>query len=111
MQHYKTQRKNTTRLTALHPRINAFTVCTCITYCELDFSVVQKMAEKAERRKVVLTTNEKLEIVKSIDTGTSYTIVAEKFGIARSTITDMKKDASKVETCVVSCVKHFTIIH
>ena len=56
------------------------------------------MAETVnKRRKVVLTIDEKLEIIKSIDAGTSYTLIAEKYGIARSTVANIKKDASKVE--------------
>ena len=47
-------------------------------------------------RKVVLTVNEKLEILKSVNDGTSYTVIAEKFGIAMSTVANIKKDAPQV---------------
>ena len=45
----------------------------------------------------MLTIDEKQEINKSIDTRTSYTIIAENFGIARSMVANIRKDASKVE--------------
>ena len=40
----------------------------------------------------MLTVHEKLEILKSIKSGTSYRIISEKFGIARSTVADIKKE-------------------
>ena len=56
------------------------------------------MAEKVnKRRKGVLTIDKKLETIKSIDAGASYTLIVEKYGIARSTIANIKKDALKVE--------------
>ena len=72
--------------------------CAVVTLSiELNCSEVRRMAEKAKRRKVVLTIDEKLEIIKSIDAGLSYTVIAEKYGIARSTEANIKKDSSKVE--------------
>ena len=52
------------------------------------------VAEKAKQRKVALTIDEKLEI---IDAGSSYTVIAGKYGtcIAQSTVANIKKDASK----------------
>ena len=50
------------------------------------------MAKEAKWRKVVLTIDEKLEIIKSISAGSSYTVVAEKDGIAWLTVADIKKD-------------------
>ena len=42
---------------------------------------------------------EKLEIIKSIDAGSSYTFKAEKWGtcIAQLTVANIEKDASKVK--------------
>ena len=54
------------------------------------------MAQEMKQRKVVLTVDEKLKVLKSINTGMSYTIIAEKFGIARSMVANMK-DATKLE--------------
>ena len=51
------------------------------------------MAKKAKWTKVVLTIDEKLEIIKSIDAGSSYTVAAEKDVIAWSMVADIKKDA------------------
>ena len=41
---------------------------------ETNFGEVQRMEENFKRREVVLTIDEKLEIIKSIDAGTSYTV-------------------------------------
>ena len=38
------------------------------------------MVETAKRRKLVLTIDKKLEIIKSIDAESSYTVIAEKYG-------------------------------
>ena len=50
-------------------------------------------------KKVVLTINEKLEIISSIDAASSYTVIAEKYCtcIAWSMVANIKKNASKVE--------------
>ena len=47
---------------------------------ELNFSVVQRIVEQAKQRKVALTIGKKLEIIKSMDAGSSFTVVAEKYG-------------------------------
>ena len=41
--------------------------------------------------------DKKLEIIKSIDAGSSYTVIAEKYGVAWSTVANIIKGASKVE--------------
>ena len=53
--------------------------------------------EEAKQRKVVLMIGEKLEIIKSINAGSSYIVIAEKHGtcIAQLTVANIKKDASK----------------
>ena len=60
---------------------------------------MQRIAEKAKWRKVALTISEKLEIIKSINAGSSYIDIAEKYStcIARSTVANIKKDVLKVE--------------
>ena len=56
-------------------------------------------AKKAKKRKrVVLSLDQKLEVLKLIDTSTSYTIICEKFGIGRSTVSDIKKNRDKLLT-------------
>ena len=57
----------------------------------------KEMVQEVKRRKVVLTVNEKLDILQFIGAGTSYAVIAEKFGIAKSTVANIKKDASKLE--------------
>ena len=46
-----------------------------------------------------MTIEEKLEIIKSIDAGSSYTVIVGKHGtyIAQSTVANIKKDESKFE--------------
>ena len=55
------------------------------------------IAEKAKRTRVALTIGEKLEIIKSISAGSSYTAIAEKYGTCntQSTVASIKKDASE----------------
>ena len=55
------------------------------------------MEKVAKRKKVVLTIEKKLEILDSIKTGTSYTVISERYGVGRSTVADMKRNASKLE--------------
>ena len=50
---------------------------------------VEKVGLK--RKKVVLSIEEKLDILELIGKGTSYTIITEKYGIGKSTLTDIKK--------------------
>ena len=49
-----------------------------------------------KRKKVVLTLEEKLDVLQLLEKGTSYTLVAEKYGIGRSTVADIKKSKSKL---------------
>ena len=44
----------------------------------------------ANWKKVVLTVEEKLEIIELLHRKTSYTVIAEKYGIGRLTITDIR---------------------
>ena len=50
---------------------------------------VEKVSSK--RKKVVLSIKEKLDILELIGKGTSYTIITKKYGIGKSTVTDIKK--------------------
>ena len=50
----------------------------------------------AKRKKVVLSIEQKLEIIELLKKGTSYTIILEKYGIGRSTVSDIKKNESKL---------------
>jgi transposase-like protein len=54
-------------------------------------------ARKVKRKKVVLSLEEKLDILEQIEKGTSYTIIAERYGIGKSTVTDIKKSKHKLE--------------
>ena len=55
------------------------------------------MEKVAKRKKVVLIIEEKLEILNSIKTRTSYTVISKRYGVGRSTEADMKRNASKLE--------------
>ena len=55
------------------------------------------MEKVAKRKKVALTIEEKFEILDSIKTGTSYTVISERYGVGRSTVADIKRNASKLE--------------
>ena len=55
------------------------------------------MEKVAKRKKVALTIEEKLEILDSIKTGTSYTVISERYRVGRSTMADIKRNASKLE--------------
>lgn len=56
------------------------------------------MEKVAKRKKVVLTIEEKLEIIESLKSGTSYAVISERYGIGRSTVANIKKNSSKLET-------------
>ncbi len=49
-----------------------------------------------KRKRVVLTVEQKLEVLKMIDNFTSYTIICEKYNIGRSTVSDIKKSREKL---------------
>ena len=48
------------------------------------------------KKKIVLTVEEKLEIIKETQRGVSYTLISEKYGIGRSTVVDIKKNKAKL---------------
>lgn len=55
------------------------------------------MAEVPQKRKrSVLTLEKKLEIVRALDNGSSQRVVAENFGVAKSTVADIWKDRQKI---------------
>ena len=51
---------------------------------------------KPKRKRVVLSIKEKVEVLKLLDKGVSYTVIAEKFGIGRSTVGDIKNNKKKI---------------
>ncbi len=50
----------------------------------------------AKRRRKVLREN-KLEVLKLIDIGTSYSTITRQYGISKSTVGDIKKNRIKLE--------------
>ena len=56
-------------------------------------------APLSKRTKVVLSVEEKLHvaIVELLRKGTSYTVIAERYGIARSTVANIKKNGAKLD--------------
>ena len=51
---------------------------------------------KGKRKRVVLTLDQKLEILKLLKKSVSYSIICDKFGIGRSTVGDIKKNREKI---------------
>ncbi len=51
-----------------------------------------------KRKKIVLSIEDKLDILKLIECGTSYTVISERYGIGRSTFGDIKKRKSQLES-------------
>ena len=49
----------------------------------------QKVGEK--RKRVVLSIEDKLKIIKLIESNVSYTVISERFGIGRSTVCDINR--------------------
>ena len=58
------------------------------------YFVIMSAAKK--RKRVVLSLEQKLEVLKLIDSSTSYTVICEKFGIGRSTVSDIKRNRTKL---------------
>ena len=56
----------------------------------------QLLGMAAKRKRVVLTVQQKLEVIKMLDNSISYTIICEKFGIGRSTVSDIKSNREKL---------------
>ena len=48
-----------------------------------------------KRKRIVLTLKEKLEIIGMLDTA-SLSVIAEKYGVGKSTISDIKKNRLKI---------------
>uniref|UniRef100_A0A1X7VWW7 HTH psq-type domain-containing protein n=1 Tax=Amphimedon queenslandica TaxID=400682 RepID=A0A1X7VWW7_AMPQE len=52
--------------------------------------------DKAKRKRIVLTLEEKLDVIKMLNKAVSYTVISEKFGIGHSTVGDIKKNRDKI---------------
>ena len=50
-----------------------------------------------QREKIILSIEEKLEILEPLQKGTLYTMVLEKYGIGRSRVADIKKNELKLK--------------
>ncbi len=59
---------------------------------------VAPSASVKKRKKIVLCIKDKLDILKLIECGTSYTVISERYGIGRSTFGDIKKQKSQLES-------------
>jgi uncharacterized protein YerC len=49
------------------------------------------MATSAKRKRVVLTIADKVKIIQMLDDSVSYSVIAKKFGIDKSSVGDIKK--------------------
>ena len=63
---------------------------------EESFTKMSKKPEQAKRKRVVLTIEDKIKIIQLLNGHVSYTIISEKYGIGRSTISDIKKNQQKI---------------
>jgi hypothetical protein len=70
-----------------------------------------KMAEK--RKRVVLDLNQKIEIIKRLKKGETVTSIALIYGVGRTTVNDIKRDAlttlshTEAETMLSKCIEWF----
>ena len=55
------------------------------------------MATVMRRKQIVLTIEDKLNILRLIDKSVSYTVIAERYGIGKSTVSDIRKNREKIE--------------
>jgi len=55
----------------------------------------------APRKHVTLTLNQKIEIIKLIENGQKYGMIAEKYWIGKSTVGDIKKNKEKIMKFVI----------
>ena len=51
---------------------------------------------ETKRKRTVLALKDKLNIIQMIDKGVSYSVIAETFGIGKSTVGDIKKQKEKI---------------
>lgn len=51
-----------------------------------------------KRKRVVLTIEEKVKVLDMLDESVSYGVIAEKFGIGKSTVSDLKKNKEKIRS-------------
>ena len=59
-------------------------------------SMAALVTPRKKRKRVVLTIEQKLEVLKLVDSSTSVTVICEKFGIGRSTVSNIKTNRAKL---------------
>jgi len=57
---------------------------------------LSKQLSNQSWRRVALTIKEKVKILRLVDNSVSYTIIAEKYGIGRCTVADIKRSKEKI---------------
>ena len=55
-----------------------------------------------KRKRSVMTFETKMKIIQEVQKGRSQRVVAERFGVAKSTVGDIWNDRQKIEDCVSS---------
>ena len=55
-------------------------------------------APPAKRKRVVLSIDDKLKVVRELDAGSSLMMLASKYGVSKSTISDIKKQAASIRS-------------
>ena len=59
-------------------------------------ATASKSKTTGKRRRVVLSIYDEIEILKLIDKNVSYSIIMDKYGIGRSTVSDIKKNKESI---------------
>lgn len=49
-----------------------------------------------KRKRVVLSIQDKLKVIEMLDKSVSFAIIMERFGIGKSTVSDIKKNKAKI---------------
>ena len=55
-----------------------------------------------KRKRFVLTLGTKLEIVRALESGSSQRVVGDKFGVAKSTVAEIRKYCQKISDSVAA---------
>ena len=63
--------------------------------CENKAEISKMEEHPAKRKKVVLSIEQKLKIIELLKKDTSYTIISEKYGIGRSTVSDILRKVNR----------------
>lgn len=83
------------QLCSTAPNINhfCFTTANLQLYC---FTVQPRMSSSSKRKRKCLSIQDKLKILDDLETGVSYAIIQERYGIGKSTVGDIKAKKEEI---------------